>query len=77
MELVRDDVLQICVKPSCIQGVTAILREEDTQPMCSEAPSTVFSQEELSRADIDRSHKKLVISSKADKIPSNNRHRTI
>ena len=39
--------------------------------MCCGAPSAVFSKDELSRANIDRSHKKLVMFSKADKIPSN------
>ena len=35
MDLVRDDVLQNCVKPSFIQGVRAILREEDTRHQCA------------------------------------------
>ena len=35
MDLVRDDVSQTCVKPSCIQGVRALLREEDTQQKCA------------------------------------------
>ena len=58
-DLVRDDVLQTCLRPSRIQGVRAVLEKEDTRYRCAvKLLPLFFSKDELSRGNTDGSHKK-------------------